>query len=531
MKIDERIKTAYGRLSRSEKIAFLSIFIGGLLAHLFIFTNVIPNFDGISRVYEEQQMTIAGRWFLHYATALNWFTQMPMVIGVLSNFFLALSGMLIVRLFRINNGLIAGLWGLVYAVFPAMADTYAYTFTASAYAVAIFLAVTGVAFAKKGKWGILAGALFLALAMGVYQAYAAVAIVLSVLLVIREVTDPDSKTVAVLKKSVGYIVFLSGGAVLYYLILQVFLRVKDLQMWSYLGMDNVTKGYPFEKLPEAFVQSYVQVGKFFFGGANGLNNPLFLGINALLVVISLALAIWVIKANRLYKTPVKLAGFVVLLLLLPLAANFVQIISPLSTPRLLMKFAFVYLYLLPAVLFTRVETAGGCEKGKGGAKLVIAASLLAVSVYFWQYDNLLYTMLDHAHRATLSYTTRMVSRIESCEDYRYGMQIVVIGGFPAEKYDTDLETFAVVRSESAFSSSVIPLNKHIYYYMNDWLNVRAEEPADELCLAITQTDTFRQMPLYPDAGSVQVIDDCVVVKVSDEYYPKSEFEKQYDNRR
>ena len=523
MKLTEKIKG----LSTSEKVVFLSIFIGGLIAHLFIFTNIIPNFDGISRVYEEQQMTLAGRWSLHYATVVNWCTQMPLVIGVLSNFFLALSGLLIVRMFRIRSCVLAAVWGIVYAVFPAIADTYAYTFTASAYCIAIFLAVLGVMLAKKGKWwSIAAGVALLAFAMGVYQAYATVAIVLCVLLVIRQITQPEQEVRDILIAGVKYIVFLIAGAVLYYATLLVFLKVKDLQMWSYLGMSDINQGYPFHLLPTAFKQSYVQVGQFFFGGANGLTSPLFFGINILLAAVSAVLVLASVIKQKLYKAPVKLGGLLVLLVLLPLAANFVQIISPMSTPRLLMKFSLVYLYLLPVVLLDRLEI-----KGKSCVSLTLVGAMLVSSLYFWQYDNLLYTMLNHAHRSTLSYVTRMVSRVESCEGYQYGMPIVVIGGFPSDKYDTDIETFEVVRSESAFSSSVIPLNKHIYYYLNDWLNVPAQEPADELCLALTATEEFKQMPLYPDSGSVQIIDGCVVVKVAEQYYPKSEFEKQYDNRR
>lgn len=527
MRIIEKLKRAVKGLSASEKTVFLSIFICGLLAHLFIFTNIIPNFDGISRVYEEQQMTLAGRWSLHYATLLNWCTQMPMVIGVLSNFFLALSGVVIVRMFRIRSCLLAGIWGGVYAVFPAIADTYAYTFTASAYCVAIFVAVLGVWLAKKGKWwAIASGAALLALAMGVYQAYATVAIVLCLLLVLRQLTQPEQEVKAIFKTGLSYVVFLIAGAVLYYVTLLVFLKVKDLQMWSYLGMSDINQGYPFHLLPTAFKQSYVQVAQFFFGGANGLSSPLFLGMNGLLVAVSVVLVVVSVRKGKLHTSPVKLIGLPVLLALLPLAVNFVQIISPMSEPRLLMKFSFVYLYLLPVILLDRIEL-----KGKNCMALTLAGALLVSSLYFWQYDNLLYTMLDHAHRSTLSYVTRMVSRVEGCDGYEYGMPIVVIGGFPSDKYDTDIETFEVVRSESAFSSSVIPLNKHIYYYLNDWLNVPAKEPADELCLALTATEEFKNMPLYPDSGSVQIIDGCVVVKVAEQYYPKSEFEKQYDNRR
>ena len=68
------------RVGKSEKTAFATAFAGGLLAHSYIYTNIIPNFDGISRVFDEQQMTVSGRWFLHYASCLYGYVQSPMII-------------------------------------------------------------------------------------------------------------------------------------------------------------------------------------------------------------------------------------------------------------------------------------------------------------------------------------------------------------------------------------------------------------------------------------------------------------------
>ena len=64
------------RIPATAWAAFLSCFLSGYLIHLFAFTNLIPNSDGLSRVFDPQQMTVSGRWFLHYASSLNSFTQM-----------------------------------------------------------------------------------------------------------------------------------------------------------------------------------------------------------------------------------------------------------------------------------------------------------------------------------------------------------------------------------------------------------------------------------------------------------------------
>lgn len=78
--------------------------------------------------------------------------------------------------------------------------------------------------------------------------------------------------------------------------------------------------------------------------------------------------------------------------------------------------------------------------------------------------------------------------------------------------------------------TVAPLNKHIYYYLNDWLNVPLEEPDEETMKSVSKSAAFRRMPLYPADGSVQRIDGRIVVKIQKEYTPKSDYELAYENR-
>ncbi|MGE4276714.1 MAG: hypothetical protein AB7E30_05970, partial [Lawsonibacter sp.] len=90
---------------------------------------------------------------------------------------------------------------------------------------------------------------------------------------------------------------------------------------------------------------------------------------------------------------------------------------------------------------------------------------------------------------------------------------------------------AQVDHYSVPQNTVTLLNKHIYYYLNDWLNVPVEEPDEETMLAVSDSPEFEAMPLYPQDGSVQILDGRVVVKLQEHYTPKSEFEIAYENRR
>ena len=112
------------------------------------------------------------------------------------------------------------------------------------------------------------------------------------------------------------------------------------------------------------------------------------------------------------------------------------------------------------------------------------------------------------------------------------MDVIVIGSFPDDVYYNGVEGLALAEHKnSCLSSSVMPLNKHIYYYLNDWLNVPWEEPGEDEMTAVAESEEFQSMPLYPSDGSVAIMDGQVIVRLAQTYTPKQDFEIAYENRR
>ena len=533
MTIDQQGRKWWDRAAAAPKAAFLSCVITGYLVHLYAFTNLIPNCDGLSRVFDTQQMTVSGRWFLHYASSLNNFTQMPAAIGLLSLLFLGLAAAFAVDLLKLRSKLLAGLAGAVMAAFPCMGYTFLYMFTASAYCLAIFLAVLSVWLANRCKVGWLCGVLALALAMGTYQAYVTVAISLSLLVVLRECLDPESGFRGTLFLGLRLAAYLAAGAVLYYGILLVFLKIKDLELLSYLGMDAVSSGYPFGQLPRLLLTTYKQVVAFFFvaGSSDGFTSRWMAVLDLAALVLGLYFFLARMSGKGLWKEVWRPLGALAMAALLPLGINFMQVLSPYSVPTPLMKYAFVTVYL--AVLLV-ADLADGLPNtsGRRGTALSVAVVWAAVLLLFClNTNNLMYTASAQAHRASESYATRLLSRIEDCPGYEPGMEIALVGAVPADQIKSQIPSYAQVDHYSVPLNSVISLNKHLYYYLNDWLNFPVEELDEETMLAISDSREFQDMPLYPAQGSVQVLDGRVVVKLQERYTPKSDFEKAYENRR
>lgn len=514
-------------VAKPVKFAFFSCFLAGLLIHFFAFTNIIPNSDGISRVYDPQQMTIVGRWFLHYASWLNAYTQMPALIGVLSCLLLSLAAALTVSMLRMEHCLSAAAVGVLMTAIPAMAYTYLYMFTASAYCLAILLAVFAVYLTERFRFGWLWGSLPLALSVGIYQAYVTVAISLCLMLTILRALRAPDRPRETLFSGLKKIAFLCLGMAIYFAVLQIFLRVKQLELLNYLNMNDTFANYPVSRLPQILLQTYKQVAAHYFY-PHGFVGRAIIACN--LVLAALALAALVQRLRRAESVSVwSVVMLAAMLALLPLAVNFTQVLSPSSTPTPLMQYSFVLplvlaLALLPSLQFRRAFLTRACA-------LAAVAAFALLTLKFAQVDNLCYTASAQAHRATESFCTRLVGRIESAEGYTPGMEVCIVGGYPSGYYASPIASFEAVRHYSCLPTTVTPLNKQIYYYLNKWLNVPIAEPEEQTLIAVAESDAFAAMPLYPADGSVQVVQGRVLVKLAETYTPKQAYEIAYESRR
>ena len=530
MSIDALGRRLWQKIGPAQRAAFFSCLIAGYLVHLYAFANLIPNSDGLSRMFDLQQMTVSGRWFLHYASALNGFTQMPAVIGLLSLVFLGLAAALAVDLLSIRSRVLGGLAGAVMAAFPALGYTYLYMFTASAYALAILLAVLSLWLARRGRLGWVLGVVALALSMGTYQVYVTLSISLALLVILNELLNPESTFKGTLGLGLRLMAYLAAGAALYYGVLLIFLEVKGLELLDYLGMSAVSGGYPFAKLPGLALDCYKQVAAFFFrpGSANSFTTGPMAALDGAAMALGLVCFFAQMSSRGLWKELWRPLGALSMAALLPLGMDFGQILSPWSAPTPMMKYSFVAAYLAVLMLAGLVDGLPSLSRGALPLTALWAAALL---LFCLNTNNLLYTAAQQAHRATESYATRLLARIEACPGYEPGMEAAIVGAVPPEHLQSQVDSLLQVDHYSVPQDSVLPLNKHIYYYLSQWLNAPVGELGEEAMKAVSSSPEFQAMPLYPRAGSVQVLDGRVVVRMAEAYTPKSDYEIAYENRR
>ena len=315
---------------------------------------------------------------------------------------------------------------------------------------------------------------------------------------------------------------------LYYVILLIFLKVKDLTLIDYKGISEITQGGLISSIFSRIPNTYISFAKFIFHPENAYSTWFFVLLNIAFVVIGLIAFIGI--AHRLYSEHrSRVFGVIIAgIILLPPAINLTDLMGVNSE---IVRYSFVFIYIIAIVLVDRWLALESAE-GKKEIPKIFTIIIFCLGVLFCAFsvntDNLAYTASATANRATESFATRLVQRVESVPGYKNGMEVVIIGGFPRDVYTTGVEEFDRAGTPA---DTILLLNKHIYYYLNDWLNVPWEEPDEETFKAVSDSEIFKSMPLYPDDGSIIIMDNMVIVRLAEKYYPKKPYEIQYDERR
>ena len=91
------------KIKREWKTAFVWTFIIGLLIHMPVMLSDVPNHDGLSSMYFDQNMITSGRWFLMIACGFSSFYTLPWVIGLLGLLFLGLCAAALTEVLDVKN--------------------------------------------------------------------------------------------------------------------------------------------------------------------------------------------------------------------------------------------------------------------------------------------------------------------------------------------------------------------------------------------------------------------------------------------
>lgn len=349
--------------------------------------------------------------------------------------------------------------------------------------------------------------IFLALSLGIYQAYIQVAAVLAVLYLMQVLEQESIRKFW--NRVLRFVIIFAGGLLLYAVINAAFLRIKNIGYNGHRsGSIENLKDFV-ENFSSAFLMSYKNVIgmalRDIYGVSTGrIMNGCWLLIMGLLGVIFL----WKVLRR---KKNIFLA--ILLLAMIPLAVNLIRF----AMFGREMDTLIIYSYcMIPIGLISQVETADlktlHGAKGRLIRDVVILIGLLIVYRYIIQ-NNRNYVVNDMAKTEAISYYTSMIAQVKGLDGYSPSLPVYLLGN---PKEDTTMPLF----SSNAYKGNVrgvTSLNGYVTMYSRQafissycgfspqWYDDKDEQLKDSA--------QVQQMPCYPTDGSIQIVDGVVVVKL------------------
>ena len=503
------------------KIAFVAAFVWGLIVHLPAWIHDIPNHDGLASVYFDQNMITSGRWFLTVACGLTSYYTLPWLIGLLSLLWLSVTAVLLVDILKIDRTeWIVVVSGLLVS-FPALASTYAYIFTADGYMMALMLAVLAVWLTKNYKKGFIFGGICLALSMGTYQAYLPVCILLCVYVLIQDFLEEksvkDKRTSVIKCLGMGL-----TGVALYYIILQILLKLQGKELDTYQGINNMSS-IGGNSIIDTLLKMYEDFVIFFVKG-NILFNNVFSFVAILLMGIWFLLAvIFVARRQKLYK---KASFWIISLLILittPLVTNVILFVSPNVEYHLLMRYQYVFLLIL-MVAFISNYGCLNCDKEKTGTiiqwGLLLAGGVLCIN--FAVSTNMGYSNWQKRYEKTYAYCLRLADRIEQTEGYYVGMPIVMMGtvgdkNFPSTDVTGEVTANMIGLSEDFLCYKGINYQDFFKHYLGITIEIVDQEIVGEI---YNTSPIYHTLDSFPGPNCTRVVDGVLYVKTENKLDPQ-----------
>lgn len=523
---DQYLTEWYRNLSGAVKTAFYAAFAAGLAAHLYQFTNKLYNYDELANTPGGIGLsTEQGRWLLNWMgrfmrSVFGGSYSLPFFNGIFALLFLALSAGMVVSVFQVRNKLTAGLIGGLMTVFPAVVSMYFFMFLALYYAIGIFFSVFAAWLAVKYPKNIIANiaaVVMIACSLGVYQAYFPDTVCILLIVVILKAAFGGVKEKKEWKEFflmiARFLVVMAAGVAVYFLINKAVLAVTHIQLTSYQGGDTMGK-ITIAQLISALKSCYTSFFDMGFSDVMGIsyNRTVRRLIKVVWILFAAGIGAYLVLKKKEYLNKViVLCG----ILVFPVAMFLIYVMAPNSYCYTLMAYSvvffFVFFLLWLDACSRNLKLHAPVKSITNWVSALLTAAL--VIVFVW-YANGNYMALEYTKYHDFSYVQTLVTKIRSVEDYSQDKPVIVVGTQINDSTNGMGSLIGDTFTVGGKADTNLGYNS-LLYLMSDYLGFSPYYGTYEEIQNWMQREVVREMPSYPADGSIQVIDDTIIVKLSD----------------
>lgn len=470
-----------------------------------------------------------GRWFWLVTSFLRFSLQLEPINAVVCLVLVSLGVTQLHMTFKtVHEGRTSCLdWlaGLCYLANTVIGCYLSFAHQSVEFGLAFYLSVlAAVCVIRNGSTakGIAYGAFFLALSLGLYQVelacFCLVLLAYFVLLLFRG--EEKAKLRCFIAKSLGSAVC---GAALYWLVLQVILKLSGVAMAEYQGGASISPLNMVKNLPQSIAKCYGQFWDYFFGDTvrhNTLQNTKVLYVLAFVFVGAALLRRLAVILRR--KDAETAFYAVAALLVMPLASVIFLLAASEATFYIPMAggtalFFPVCFWLLNAA---PVQPSGRVEKLEKNAVLLTAAVILYGGVFMSAIDQ---QAMYEGRRATKQIADLVANELvaEGYYDAPEKLPVMLVGRpsasplFRTHVIYWDANDYAQVGLFKKENAATMRYSWNAVF--RDLTPMQLELCSDEVYDELIRTEEIKRMPTFPEKGSMQEMDGVYVIKISEDY--------------
>ena len=517
---------AWRRTPTYIKTTFFSACLIGVLIHIFVLTNILPNLDSISTFHGENIGIMSGRWFSQYTGAISSVFGMPWVTGLLGIIYIAFSACLVVFMLKIHDNFACMVVSGLMVSMPTVACAMAFIQPVDVIFSGNLLAFSAVFIADRYKYGFIVATIPLALSMGCYQVCFGLASGFMVMLLIMEILGNQTDWKKTLLKGCRFVCTLIAGMIFYFVMVRV--TTVSVPLSPYRGLDNIGH-IPLSMIPASIMDAYKSAFASFFLNEQHIHYlfmPILFAVS--LFLCGFLLVIWCIR-KKIYSSPPKLIFLIILLLIFPLGFNIIYVMSPFSRPDLLMIYSIVFVPILMLAitsLFGKPLSDEGAMKRKDRAlssmvNLSCWAITLTLIIAIFGYGivaNKAYFKMYFTFQQTYAQSIQLASHIQDADGYTIQKTVVLLGRMDddPDNYPNAFPELDSIQMRGVTSSKTL-LSEYSYDrflhrfvdFPNPISRMKKSDVEDAAASKI-----IKKMPKYPKAGSIVSIGDTIYVNFS-----------------
>lgn len=502
-----KIQELYRKIETKDKKIFAVTFIVTFLAHAYRLMTYIPNHDSFWYFHEKQDTVAHGRWLLAYANGISSYFDTQYLCGLLSVIYISLAAVVITKTLDIKNPFLCYLAGIVIGVYPSVVCKFTYMFMADAFLLALLMSSLAAWAIISDSWKKrLGGSILLAVSVAIYQAYLSFAIVLLLIWLLKKLLIEKTEKIGFSVMNMMYSGAL-GGAV-YAIGLRI--RLGGNKLSDYQGINEATLLHPiswyFAKIWECYLAFYQLIIKDDTYANDIISRLVSLFWIAVLVIVCVK-CIPLIKEKKF----ISILLIWVFLAMVPLAVYCMKFLGDKTWYHRLMVQSAALLWIFAIVLLDNMERS----RWNGIAREALVFVLLLNIGNYIVGANISYLGFYNGYEKTYALFTRVVDRIEQLPDYGSADYLYVggaiEGGYQNAAFEKPLQNMIGVLY------GVIPYTNPLYVFMinqhigGNYKTVYEQENIEK----ITSTKEYQEMPIWPAAGSVRMIDNVIAVKLGE----------------